>query len=76
MITIPDGPGQPSGQVGCQASGAPELRIKKMWHLFLAHRKGRVLGYIATILGLYWDNGKENGNYYNRIYIGTILGGN
>ena len=21
------------------------------------------------ILGLYWDNGKENGNYYNRIYL-------
>ena len=25
------------------------------------------------ILGLYWDNGKENGNYY-RVYIGVILG--
>ena len=35
---------------------------------------------IGTILGLYWDNGKENGNYYNglyrdyRDYIGVILG--
>ena len=32
------------------------------------------------ILGLYWDNGKENGNYYNglyrdyRVYTGVILG--
>ena len=23
------------------------------------------MGYIEYILGLYWDNGKENGNYYN-----------
>ena len=45
------------------------------------------MGYIGIIgdilglyLGLYWDNGKENGNYYNgsyrdyRVYIGAILG--
>ena len=38
------------------------------------------IGIIGTILGLYWDNGKENGNYYNglyrdyRDYIGVILG--
>ena len=25
-------------------------------------------------LGLYRDNGKENGNYYNRVYAGVILG--
>ena len=28
-------------------------------------------------MGLYWDNGKENGNYYNglyRVYIGLIWG--
>ena len=36
--------------------------------------------YIGVILGLYWDNGKENGNYYNglyrdyKVYIGVILG--
>ena len=24
--------------------------------------------YIGNILGLYWDNGKENGNYYNGLY--------
>ena len=24
------------------------------------------------ILGLYWDNGKENGNYYNGLYRGQI----
>ena len=23
------------------------------------------IGIIRYILGLYWDNGKENGNYYN-----------
>ena len=23
--------------------------------------------YIRVILGLYWDNGKENGNYYDMI---------
>ena len=27
---------------------------------------------IGVILGYYWDNGKENGNYY--IIIGYILG--
>ena len=25
-------------------------------------------------MGLYGDNGKENGNYYNRVYIRVILG--
>ena len=30
------------------------------------------IGIIGTILGLYRDNGKENGNY--RIIIGHILG--
>ena len=26
-------------------------------------------------MGLYWDNGKENGNYRDyRVYIGVILG--
>ena len=33
---------------------------------------------IGYILGLYWGymgyNGKENGNYYNRVYIRVILG--
>ena len=38
------------------------------------------IGIIGYILGLYWDNGKENGNYYNglyrdyRGYIGVIFG--
>ena len=27
-------------------------------------------GYIGVILGLYWENGKENGNYYK---IGSIF---
>ena len=27
-------------------------------------------GFIGVILGLYWDNGKENGNYYNGFYRG------
>ena len=22
----------------------------------------------TTIMGLYWDNGKENGNHYNGLY--------
>ena len=30
---------------------------------------------IGVILGYYWDNGKENGNYYILIgYIGVKLG--
>ena len=36
-----------------------------------------ILGYAGYILGLYWDNGKENGNYNNglyRVYVGVILG--
>ena len=28
---------------------------------------------IGFMLGLYWDNGKENGNYYNIGVIGLIL---
>ena len=38
------------------------------------------LGIVGYILGYYWDNGKENGNYYNglyrdyRVYVGVILG--
>ena len=24
----------------------------------------------TTINGLYWDNGKENGNYYNGVILG------
>ena len=33
-------------------------------------------GNIGVILGIYWDNGKENENYYLgfRGYIGVILG--
>ena len=31
--------------------------------------------YVRVILGLFWDNGKENGNYYKIIgYIGTHWG--
>ena len=34
------------------------------------------IGIIGSILGLYWDNGKENGNYYGdySVHIGGILG--
>ena len=28
---------------------------------------------IVLILGLYWDNGEEHGNFHS-IYIGVILG--
>ena len=34
-----------------------------------------IMGYIGYMLGLYRDNGEENGNYYNglcRVYIGVI----
>ena len=31
-----------------------------------------IRGSIGYILGLYWDNGKENGNYYST--LGYILG--
>ena len=33
---------------------------------------------IGNILGLYRDNGNENGNYhfYDRIYIGVMVGNN
>ena len=31
------------------------------------------MGFIGYILGLYWDNGKQNGNYRDyRVYIGVI----
>ena len=32
------------------------------------------MGFTGYILGLYWDNGKENGNYYNGLYRIYILG--
>ena len=31
-----------------------------------------IMGFIGYILGLYWDNGKENGNYY--LGVGFSLG--
>ena len=34
-----------------------------------------IMGFIGYILGLYRDNGKENGSHYNgfyRVYIGVI----
>ena len=33
-----------------------------------------IMGYIRIILGLYWDNGKENGNYYEKKMETTIMG--
>ena len=34
-----------------------------------------IMGYIRVILGLCWDNGKENGNYRDyRAFIGVIQG--
>ena len=30
-------------------------------------------GYIGVILPLYRDNGKESGNYYDKVYIEVIL---
>ena len=40
--------------------------------------KGVYRDYIGVILGLYRDNGKENGNYYSRlglygVYIRTLF---
>ena len=34
------------------------------------------IGITGNILGLYWDNGKENGKYYSimGVYIRVILG--
>ena len=33
------------------------------------------IGIIGYILGLYWDNGEENGNYYlgSRGYMGIVI---
>ena len=31
---------------------------------------GIILGLYRVILGLSWDIGKENGNYYNRLVLG------
>ena len=36
--------------------------------------KTTIMGYVGVMLGLYWENGKENGNYYNGLYIGVMLG--
>ena len=33
-----------------------------------------IMGYVRVILGLYRDNGKENGNYYSGIIYGLRLG--
>ena len=33
------------------------------------------IGIIGVMLGIYWDNGKANGNYRDyRGYVGDILG--
>ena len=38
------------------------------------------IGIIGSIMGYYWDTGKEHGNYYNglcrdyRVYVGVLLG--
>ena len=37
---------------------------------------GLYRGYIGVVLGLYGDNGKENGNYYIYIYDGITFFGN
>ena len=29
------------------------------------------IGFIGYIMGLYWDNGKENGNYYSILGFGV-----
>ena len=31
-------------------------------------------GCCEVILGLCWDNGKEDGNYYSRVYFGFLIG--
>ena len=31
-----------------------------------------VIRVVVGILGFYWDNGKEHGNYYNGVYIRVI----
>ena len=57
-----------------------DVRLGLLAGLWLAANEGMekkmettILGYIGTIivyvLGLYWDNGKENGNYYNGLYM-------
>ena len=40
----------------------------------VAKLKTQIWGYIGMILGLYRDNGKENGSYYSILgYIGVIM---
>ena len=58
-----------AGMLEVSTSRAPPLMEKKM--------ESTIMGYIRYILGLYWDNGKENGKYYNgmyKVYFGVILG--
>ena len=31
---------------------------------------GAPVGLYGVLLGVYWDNGKDNGNYYNGLYWG------
>ena len=41
----------------------------------MMEKKLETIGIIGVILGIYWDNGKENGNYRDyRGYVGDILG--
>ena len=43
---------------------AMNVRFGRIVHSFGIWGFG-FLGIIGYILGLYWDSGKENGNYYN-----------
>ena len=54
---------------GCVYNGNYIGRIEKKMETTIM---GLYRDYIGYILGLYWDNGKENGNYY--IKIGYIVG--
>ena len=36
-------------------------------------RQGDVVLFVDPILGLYWDNGKENGNYYLVLFVDPVF---
>ena len=42
-----------------ESNGKEHGKSNGNWDYRVAHR-----GFMGVMLGLYWDNGKENGNYY------------
>ena len=51
------------GLILCWIWGGQGFNYGVIWGIM--EKKMETIGITGVIWGLYWDNGKENGNYYN-----------